>query len=72
MGRISFRRSQRLGSDGTVKLEVPQDSLQRRPSQKEEIHLVRRALKNNSTRVGTLILKKSEYLAIILYYKLLI
>jgi len=50
MGRISFRRSQRLGSDGTVKLEVPQDSLQRRPSQKEEIHLVRRALKNNSTR----------------------
>jgi hypothetical protein len=66
MGRISFRRSQRLGSDGTVKLEVPQDSLQRRPSQKEEIHLVRRALKNNSTRVGTLILKKSEYLAIIL------
>ena len=72
MGRISFRRSQRLGSDGTVKLEVPQDSLQRRPSQKEEIHLVRRALKNNSTRVGMLILKKSEYLAIILYYKLLI
>jgi len=51
MGRISFRANHHNSeTDAGINLGLPQDSLRRRPSQREEIHLVRKALKNKSSR----------------------
>ena len=65
LGRISFHR-QRSGSDGTVTLELPsQDPLRRRSSQRGDIHIVRKALRNRSSRVST----KKNILILVFTYK---